>query len=1164
MVNVEPAFPRGQYKPQQDVKNRVKKPKTSKKYGATILPEEKAFRLRPEERRKLKLSENRYEDTEDQQSLDASNLTVSMISTGMLVLGCVKRINKTDMELSFPGRIKGSVPISKISDAYSKRLQQMVNFESAYCPSLNDLYSVGDMVYAKLTEKKISGTLQLFFSLKPTDLHSQYVNSQLVAGLILVASIVEKEDHGYTMDIGIHNVRAFLSDKNLGQNRDDIGRNLFCSIESVSQHGTGATVLLKALDPDAPRVLDVEQVDLGMVVPGCKLMFTVGEPVKFGLQGMLFDDTVPAFVNETMLTKVTSTPKKYSMFKKLPATLLYVIPSTNQIFVSLRPYPNNRVEIYETYRHGATIEKAFVKAIDGIGVWFQFQNKHRALLLRKFIIKRAESLGRFDESVVMGKYQIDTAHKLSIIYHDPLEDTYIVSDDPSHVDEMIMTPNDIVIGNIYKCHVLNIVEQGAHVRVGNVRGSLFYEYYDRSHPVKPNDTILVRAVYREPGNGYVKFTNHPAFLDEKASILYEWEQLDATKDEQTFLGVISRILDNNNIIVRFFNGITAKMDNPYRNPKCDFARIAKLREGTVEKFTVTNFENETKRIFLKLAPTEETIQSAVVVNAIVLYVHATGIDVRTEDGETGTIPSECFSEFGEHNSLYMRLLQEGTTLTVVRTNPGTYSFRLVPYFKTHPMNIESVRRGALLKGNCITVNGVLYVTPLLSNFSQRYEIKMKENYRKVEDGSVMMMHVLNVKNKSEKDYTMDVSTALDVVAGNGIDDVYHFMMEYFKDVKALIERYQEEKYPFANYTIGQHVECVVESIVPESNKIAIEVHAINKQSKHAAAKGIATIVLPDKPASLYKVGQKVPGRVVWIDVERKLVHVCLDKPLFERIAPLDANTKVQKSKVQQPAWVLFANKYVQICCFQSGPQSTLLIVPVKHHYNDMVNSTNNDTNSLQVRTIKRLGPMMFAVQEQALYFYNSCQAQASVANMGPTEMLVSYRQLSETFDETSMLEEDETDVTDESENESVDEAPIKVGKRTGNAEDDNDQDETANNMDDDEDYDNDKSSGPTPSAMGTSKQRKKGSTSKPSKNGNYKPILKRKILAEAEESAPEKQLPLKKKKQKKKSSPVEVLETATTVAKVPKTGSKKTKKSLLLIGKKEKSKKSKLKKKIAA
>uniref|UniRef100_A0A182M0M1 S1 motif domain-containing protein n=1 Tax=Anopheles culicifacies TaxID=139723 RepID=A0A182M0M1_9DIPT len=1116
MVGVEPAFPRGNKVQKRGLTNRVTKRKFSpKNYGATVLPEEKALRLRPKERREVMLSEKEAEITMAQQAFDATNLSVATMREGMLVLACVKRIAKAHIELLLPGCISGIVPISMISDAYSLRLKDMINTGSTNCPTLNDLYRVGDLVYVTLLSKESS---RLTFSLKPNDLHKSYVTSQLVPGLVLSATIVRKEDHGYSMDIGVRNVRGFLSDESLGQNRDDVGRNLVCSIESVSRLDSNPTVLLKAFDPEAPWVLNMEDADMETIVPGCRMMFTVGEQVDHGLRGMLFEDMVPAYVNENMLTKPTSRPDEYSMFKKIPATLLYVMPVTKQVFVSLKPYSKNRVEMNVNNGPGTIIEKAYVKAVKDAGVWFQFGNKCRALLRWKTIM--GETAGNVDKSVVMEKFQVGMTCKLAIMHYNPLEDTYIVSNKSTFFDEEIRSSEDIVIGNLYTAHVLKTIPGGAFVSVGYARGSLVKTYYDHEHPVKVHDKVLVRAVMRELDSPFVKFTNHPALVDEKASILHDWDQLDATRNDQSFHGVIFK-QKTDTVFVRFFNDIVGVIQKPRAIANQNITLMARLNVNTVHKFTVLGFDKATKQLELQPVSTAEKIQSASrLVKARISCVHAAGVDILTNDGQNGTIPSECLSEFGEHNSLYMRLLREGQSVMAIQTNPDTYSMRLISYFRTHPRQIESVQRGALLKGSCTNVNGVLYITPLLTNFSKQIEVKTKENRGTVQDGSIMMMRVLNVKKSPNSRYDLDVSTALLDVCENGTKDVFNFTAEYLKDVKKLIKRYQVEKFGFANYNLGDLVNCVVESIVPSSNQVTVEVHSKRKKSKNVT-KGIATAILPSHPATSYTVGQKVPGRVVWIDVERKLLHVCLDQPLVKSILPNSSLTGRKYTPDAQSCWVLYANNYVQVCCLQANPPNPLVIVPVKYHYNDLMEKVNNTSKSVTVRLVRNLDDMIFGINSKEMKLYEN---------------------MKDDRDGEGQLE----------------------GMTNQNAEEDaNSSYEIMDYNDDDNDNSNEEPLNGwrvrTPVTMSTSngKKKKNGSTSDLSKKGQGEPKLKRMIAVEAKESVSQMQLPLKKKAPLKEDP-----ETATAAKRTKKTILKKDKKSIVeLHSNGANAKKSNLKKK---
>lgn len=52
-------------------------------------------------------------------------------------------------------------------------------------------------------------------SLSPKDIQADWIHAQLQKGVIVTAAVSSKEDHGYVMDVGIDNARAFLPNENV-------------------------------------------------------------------------------------------------------------------------------------------------------------------------------------------------------------------------------------------------------------------------------------------------------------------------------------------------------------------------------------------------------------------------------------------------------------------------------------------------------------------------------------------------------------------------------------------------------------------------------------------------------------------------------------------------------------------------------------------------------------------------------------------------------------------------------------------------------------------------------------------------------------------------------------------------------------------------------------
>ncbi|XP_058062312.1 protein RRP5 homolog [Anopheles bellator] len=968
MVYVEPAFPRGKNTEIED--NGVaprKKFKPNVNYGASTEEEIKVHKPRPKERRRALLEAKAEEREKQELACTASNLSIATVQPGMLVLGSVRRIFKMHLEMSLPGRLLGTVPISAISDAYTKRLEAMIEQKSmANCPTLEDLYTENDLVYVKVIEKECNQA-RLKLSLNPSDLHSTFTANQLVPGLVLIATIAVEEDHGYTMETGIRNVRAFLPKDGLRKNPSDIGRNLFCTIEKVTQQaGLAATIIVKAFRKKDNRVLNVAMANLDAIVPGCVVPFTVGSVVQHGLRGTLFDETVAAFANENMLTHTNSKADSYTLFQELQATVLYVMPVTRHVFVSLAKYANNRTEAeHAVFGPGATIQNAHVVKVTKSGVWLQFDRDYKALLPKNVIMKGID--GNYDETIVMAKYHVGSVHTLRILRYDAFDRTYVTSDTLDHAgDELSL--GDVQIGKVYSVRVRQAQQsEGFLVEMGSVRGSVLRDWFDRTQHFKERKLITVRAVEFENDRPYVRFTNRPELVKKTAQILSSWEQITVG---QQFHGVVVKEAKTY-FLVKFFNNIMGMLPKKMREVDQDTAKLYTLRPGSVELFTVHETNASAKSLVLSL-PGESITRASPLANATVVGVFPSGVDIKLDSEDvTGTIPLYCFSDFSSHNPLYLSLLKEGQQLSVVKLHQNTYSVRDVEYYHHNPMRMARVPQGAVLRASYFSRNGEPYASLLLNDYCEPIRLMVCEPEKKPEDipeGEIIYAKVtFNPKGKNAVTYKLRANTHRNAVCPRGIEHVYEYTSAYMKDLACLIDRYKQAGQSFANYSVGQKVICTVDSVA--DNILMVEVRSCDKKlSTKTGTKGIAVKPFASQNCT-YSKGETLDGLVIWVDVERQLVHVCVDSFLLQWIDT--SNTRQPKfiAGSRTPCVKLFENEYVSICCRSNG-SGPLIIVPVRHHYNDHL-WYSIDRPLIAVFQLQTLGHMIFAVLRRSCVLYNS-------------------------------------------------------------------------------------------------------------------------------------------------------------------------------------------------
>lgn len=143
----------------------------------------------------------------------AERLSYLTISEGLVVLGCVSEVTEYDLIISLPGGLIGRAQVGDISGSYTNLLQNLIKTEDAQqneFRSLPELYSRGDYVvcYVKIIQPQEKW--QIVLSLDPRLINQNVDATYLEDGSRMLCTISSIEDHGYVVDTGLNNVRAFI------------------------------------------------------------------------------------------------------------------------------------------------------------------------------------------------------------------------------------------------------------------------------------------------------------------------------------------------------------------------------------------------------------------------------------------------------------------------------------------------------------------------------------------------------------------------------------------------------------------------------------------------------------------------------------------------------------------------------------------------------------------------------------------------------------------------------------------------------------------------------------------------------------------------------------------------------------------------------------------
>lgn len=137
---------------------------------------------------------------------------------GLTILGRICQVKEYELIVSLPGGLNGQLTAPNISKSYNDLLISIVKGEenqlSQYKP-LTELYGIGEYVVCYIQTTQADGKWNIRLSLESHLINQNVDINYLVVGTRLVCSVSSVEDHGYIVDTGIPNVRAFISNKDV-------------------------------------------------------------------------------------------------------------------------------------------------------------------------------------------------------------------------------------------------------------------------------------------------------------------------------------------------------------------------------------------------------------------------------------------------------------------------------------------------------------------------------------------------------------------------------------------------------------------------------------------------------------------------------------------------------------------------------------------------------------------------------------------------------------------------------------------------------------------------------------------------------------------------------------------------------------------------------------
>lgn len=254
------------------------------------------------------------------------------------MLGCVHETTSSELIVSLPGIGNfGHIKLNNISKVYTDLLKT----GSDEVHSLVDMYKRGDYVRCKVLNYS---DRRLHLSIEPDVVNAGLTEANVEAGMILSGAVKTREDHGFTIDLGIAGVQSGFMKTQEEDMAVSIGQ---CCLFKVNSKGRVVSLSL-CQGLEICELKNKNQFD--SFLPGTRLVnCTVERVAKNGLHlevtkqinGYVHFDHLPASKRAKFGSKKSGDEKPYTNGEKLSATIIFVNPYSKIVYMSLLPHLND-------------------------------------------------------------------------------------------------------------------------------------------------------------------------------------------------------------------------------------------------------------------------------------------------------------------------------------------------------------------------------------------------------------------------------------------------------------------------------------------------------------------------------------------------------------------------------------------------------------------------------------------------------------------------------------------------------------------------------------------------------------------------------------------------------------------------------------------------------
>ncbi|GMH36053.1 hypothetical protein BSKO_03921 [Bryopsis sp. KO-2023] len=292
----------------------------------------------------------------------AKRLSKKMASIGMKFWGMVVDIGPSHLKISLPNGLEGRVHASEASDVHAEAYQTLDAEADEHhrghrypsnLPPLAALFFVGQFVRCTVTADwepiedsvNLEPRMPVALSLVVSKLHEGLLSKSLREGMLIGGCIRSVEDHGYTVALGLGGKNSGVTGF-LPRPSSESGPALSLSPGMVMEFcirkllPNGSVMLSCDAEEIAGIVRDAgPKCDFGEIIPGMMVNATIESMLPSGLGFSFLEHSGHVGLNH-LIEDIPSEDwqSNYAVQQTLPARVIHVNPSTQDVGLSLKPH----------------------------------------------------------------------------------------------------------------------------------------------------------------------------------------------------------------------------------------------------------------------------------------------------------------------------------------------------------------------------------------------------------------------------------------------------------------------------------------------------------------------------------------------------------------------------------------------------------------------------------------------------------------------------------------------------------------------------------------------------------------------------------------------------------------------------------------------------------